>query len=61
MHMVDILLSYVFSTNPVSIGEEYIIALNELENTIPRSFVFSSKNSLFETSQEKELKQIILG
>ena len=49
----------VFPKDAVVIGEEYILALYEFENVMPRSFVFSSKNSLFNVNEEDTIMQYI--
>lgn len=49
----------VFPKDAVVIGEEYILALYEFENVTPRSFVFSSKNSLFNVNEADTIMQYI--
>ena len=49
----------VFPKDAVVIGGEYILALYEYENVTPRSFVYSSKNSLFNVNEGDTIMQYI--
>ena len=49
----------VFPKDAVVIGGEYILALYEFENVTPRSFVYSSKNSLFNVNEGDTIMQYI--
>lgn len=47
-----------FMKGTVSVGEEYILALEEMEGIIsPRTFAFSSTNSVFEVSEQENIEQ----
>ena len=54
-------VSIVFPKNAAAIGETHIVALYELPNNTPRHFVFSSKSSLFDISQEAAITSLISG
>lgn len=49
----------VFPKDAVAIGGEYILALYEFENVTPRSFLYSSKNSLFHVNEADTIMQYI--
>mgnify|MGYP005779621205 CR=1 FL=1 len=49
----------VFPKDAVVIGGEYILALYEFDNVTPRSFVYSSKNSLFNVNEADTIMQYI--
>ncbi len=49
----------VFPKDAVAVGKEYILALFEFENASPRSFFYSSKNSLFDISEADMVKQYL--
>ena len=49
-----------FFPDTISIGEEYIIALNDVDYTsTPQTYIFSSKNSLFSTTEYESILEII--
>ncbi len=49
----------VFPKDSVTKDTEYFVALYEFENVSPRSFVFSSKNSLFNTAESDVIMKYV--
>lgn len=49
-----------FFPDTISIGEEYIVALNDVDYTAtPQTYIFSSKNSLFSTAEYENILEIL--
>lgn len=56
----DEIIGVTFFPDTVSVGEEYILAVNlVLDTATPKLYHFSSKNSLFSLSQYDEIKEFI--
>ena len=56
----DEIIGVTFFPDTVSVGEEYILAVNlVLDTATPKLYHFSSKNSLFSLSQYDQIKEFI--